>query len=118
MKGEQPLPGIINYFLGNDPSVWKTGIPTYERARFSRVYPGVDVVYYGNGSRLEYDFVVSPGADPGRIRLRFTGADDVTLDGSGDLLLHLADRQLRWKKPVAYQQMNGVPAFARAARGI
>jgi len=105
--GEESLPGIVNYLLGNDPSIWKTGIGTFARARFNGVYPGIDLVYYGNQSQLEYDFVVAPRANPDLIRLRFTGADDITLDAAGDLVLHLDGKQLRWRKPVAYQSIAG-----------
>ena len=60
------LPGKVNYFLGNDPAGWRTGIATFARVRYPEIYPGVDAVLYGAGRQLEYDFVVSPGADPGR----------------------------------------------------
>src|SRR5215472_9490397 len=67
--GEQPLPGRINYFLGNNPQAWRTGIPTFAQVRYGSVYRGVDLVYYGRQGQLEYDFVVQPGADPNRIAL-------------------------------------------------
>jgi len=120
-EGEAQSPGIINYLLGNDPAQWKTGINTFERARFRRVYPGIDLVYYGNQSQLEYDFMVAPHANPRLIKLRFTGADEMTVDASGDLLLHLGEKQLRWAKPVAYQNIDGerreVPASYRLHPG-
>src|SRR5262249_39076737 len=62
--GLDELPGKANYFFGNDPAAWRTNVPTYGRVRYRDVYPGVDLVYYGNGGQLEYDFVVAPGADP------------------------------------------------------
>jgi hypothetical protein len=66
--------GRSNYFLGNDPGQWKTDVPNYGKVRYESVYPGVDMIYYGNQRQLEYDFVVAPGADPKRIRLSFAGA--------------------------------------------
>ncbi len=63
--GESPLPGVVNYFKGDDRSRWITGIPTYGRVRYRAVYPGVDLVYYGNAGKLECDFAIAPGADPG-----------------------------------------------------
>jgi hypothetical protein len=101
---EQPLPGKINYLLGHDPGRWRTGIPTCARARFRQVYPGVDVVYYGNQTHLEYDFVVAPHADPGRIRLRFAGTDRVRVDKQGDLIVGRRGRTLTWRKPTVYQE--------------
>ena len=62
--GEERLPGATNYFIGNDPAKWRTNIPTYGKVRYNSVYPGVDLVYYGNERQLEYYFVVAPGAAP------------------------------------------------------
>lgn len=113
--GEGQLPGIVNYLLGNDAAAWKTGIPTYERARFREVYPGIDLVYYGNQSQLEYDFVVAAGARPDQISLRFSGADAVSVEASGELALKIGDRQIRWRVPVAYQEINGIRSPVSAA---
>jgi hypothetical protein len=67
--GERPLPGRSHYLLGNDPSGWRTHIPHYARVRYRDVYPGIGLIYYGHQGRLEYDFVVAPGADPKQIHL-------------------------------------------------
>ena len=61
---EAKQPGVVNYYIGNDPSSWKTGLETYQSVRYSEMYPGVDVRYYGNNSQLVYDVIVKPGADP------------------------------------------------------
>ena len=82
--------GIINYFIGNDPEKWHAGIPTYGRVEYAGVYPGVDVVYYGAGGQLEYDFVVGPGADASQVALKFEGADDLRVDTNGDLRIQTA----------------------------
>jgi hypothetical protein len=68
--GMDELPGKSNYFIGNDPKKWRTNVPNYAKVRYASVYPGVDLVYYGNQGQLEYDFVVSPGADPEAITLQ------------------------------------------------
>jgi hypothetical protein len=72
--GEERLPGIANYFIGNDATKWHANIPTYAKVRYAGVYPGVDLVYYGNQQQLEYDFVVAPGADPKQINLADLGS--------------------------------------------
>jgi hypothetical protein len=93
-----------NYLLGDDPSRWHTGVPHYGQVRYSGVYPGIDLVYRGNPRQLEYDFVLAPGADPGRIRLSFQGARSVTLGPSGELVLHTAIGDLVQRAPVLYQE--------------
>jgi hypothetical protein len=75
VEGLDQLPGRSNYFGGSDPAGWLTDVPQFARVRYSQVYPGVDVVYYGSGRQLEYDFVLAPGAAPSNIRLDFKGAD-------------------------------------------
>src|ERR1035441_5768498 len=67
--GLDPQPGVVSYFIGNDPKNWRSGIPTYGKVEYPQIYPGVDLVFYGNQRQLEYDFVVAPGADPSRIEL-------------------------------------------------
>jgi hypothetical protein len=74
------LPGTVNYLLGNDPSHWRPGVPTYAKVAYDRVYRGIDLVYYGDSAGLEYDFIVAPGADARRIALRFNGADTVEME--------------------------------------
>lgn len=96
-----------HYVLGNDPQRWRTGVRHYARARYDAVYPGVDLVYYGNQRQLEYDFVVAPGADPRQIRLRFGGTERVEVSPEGDLLLHTASGTLKQHRPVVYQEAGG-----------
>ena len=99
--------GKANYFVGDDPSNWRTNIPTYAKVRYEAVYPGIDVVYYGNQRQLEYDFVLAPGADSRNIELQFDGADRVEIDASGDLVLHACGHEIRQPKPVVYQEADG-----------
>jgi uncharacterized repeat protein (TIGR01451 family) len=105
--GQDPLPLRVNYLLGNDPSKWRTGIATFARVRIEQVYPGINLVYYGNQRELEFDFLVEPHADPERIRLRFAGAQNVQLSEAGDLVLESAGQSVRLKRPVMYQEMSG-----------
>ncbi|HVI07171.1 MAG TPA: SBBP repeat-containing protein, partial [Candidatus Binatia bacterium] len=95
-----------NYFIGNDHSRWRTGVPNFARVRYSQIYPGVDLVFYGNRQQLEYDFIVSAGADPGAIGLRFRNdgkAGAVSVAANGDLVAHLPGGDLPFHKPVVYQ---------------
>jgi len=101
---EQRLEGRANYFTGHDPGGWHTDIPTFGKVGFQGVYPGVDVVYYGNQRRLEYDFVVAPHADSKQIQLHFAGAQSVRIDKAGDLVVRAEGREMTWQKPVVYQR--------------
>ncbi|MGH9665494.1 MAG: hypothetical protein ACRD9L_13805, partial [Bryobacteraceae bacterium] len=85
-EGLDPLAVRTNYFRGARKN-WRTGVPSFGRLLRKNVYPGIDVVYYGNGSHLEYDFVVHPGADPAQIRLQFRGAQRIRTGAGGDLML-------------------------------
>lgn len=105
--GDGRLPGKANYFMGDDPSKWLRDVETFGKVRYRSVYRGVDVVYYGNQQQLEYDFVVAPGADPQQIRLAFAGADAMSVDASGDLVLKTGDGHVRQHRPVVYQEVGG-----------
>ncbi|HEY7539611.1 MAG TPA: CFI-box-CTERM domain-containing protein [Methylomirabilota bacterium] len=107
-RGVDPLPGRHHSLIGRDPARWRVDAPTYARVRYRDVYPGVDLVYYGTEDRrLEYDFVVAPGTDPGVIRLAFDGVDRLRLDAGGDLVLHVGDTSLRFGAPRIYQTSPG-----------
>jgi len=105
------LPGKSNYFIGTDPKKWRTDVPTYGKVKYEGVYPGVDLVYYGNQRQLEYDFVVAPGADPKAIALKIeTGKSKIEnpkskihIDASGDLVIETDGGEVRFHKPVLYQ---------------
>ncbi|HZU29445.1 MAG TPA: SBBP repeat-containing protein, partial [Bryobacteraceae bacterium] len=99
-EAEERLPGIVNYFSGNDPRAWRTGIPLYAAVRYRAVYPGIDVVYHGDRPKLEYDFVLAPGANPAAIRVRIEGAGKLELDKNGDLKLG----DFRQQRPAAWQE--------------
>jgi hypothetical protein len=106
--GREPLPGIVNYFLGSDPAQWHAAVPTYGRVEYANVYPGIDLSYYSSSSRLEYDFVVAPGANPRKIVLRLAGAEGSAIDAQGNLVLHTAVGDVVQEKPILYQEANGV----------
>ncbi len=101
------LPGKVNYLTGNDPNQWRTNLSTYSKVKFHNVYPGIDIVYYGNERRLEYDFVVAPGVCASVIRLGFDGVRNILIDDSGDLRLETASGFVCQKKPYIYQESEG-----------
>jgi hypothetical protein len=105
--GLDQLPGVSNYFLGNDPSQWFTNIPNFGKVEYQNVYPGINLVYYGNQGQLEYDFVLAPGTNAGAIHLSIQGAKSVNLDAQGDLVLHTAGGDVVQHAPVMYQDIGG-----------
>jgi uncharacterized repeat protein (TIGR01451 family) len=101
--GTDPLPGKSNYFTGNDPRKWHSGVPQFAGVHYASVYPGIDLVFYGNQGHLEYDFKVAPGANPSQAELQFEGAAKLKLSG-GDLILTGKDEGgLRLQAPRLYQ---------------
>ena len=101
------LPGLINYYVGSDPKNWHTGVKQYSSVSYKEVYPGVNMVFHGAQRQLEFDFVVSPGADPKTIDLGFKGAQRLATDASGNLLLVSSAGDVVLHKPVAYQEKDG-----------
>jgi hypothetical protein len=107
ISGVGRLTGKSNYFIGSDPKKWRTGVPNYAKVQYRNAYPGVDVIYYGNQQQLEYDFVVSPGADPRMITLEL-GVDarrktHLKIAGNGDLMVPTPGGEVRFHKPIVYQ---------------
>jgi uncharacterized protein (TIGR03437 family) len=100
--------GTLNEIIGNDPAKWRSGIELNENVTARGVYPGVDIVWYGRDSTLEYDFNVQPHADPGNIRIRISGAERVELTGSGDVLITDSQGTITQKLPAAYQTLRGM----------
>ena len=105
-EGVGRLPGLSSYFAAN-PRDWHTRIPQFDRVRYRGVYPGVDLIYYGNHGQLEYDLVLAPGADPSQIRLTYRGIKDLKIDQHGNLVLTTADGEIRQQRPAVYQEVNG-----------
>jgi len=108
ISGVDELSGKSNYFIGNDAAKWYTDIPNYKTVMYQDIYQDIDLFFYGNQRQLEYDFVVMPGADPDVIKLSFEGADKLTIDDDGNLILHINDDKIVQHAPVIYQEYNGV----------
>lgn len=102
-EGLEPLSARANYFTGNDAAGWRRDIPMWGRVQYRDIYAGIDLVYYGNRGRLEYDFVLRPGADPSSIRLRFEGQDRIEREDDGSLSLVVGAQRIAFKKPLIYQ---------------
>lgn len=102
--GLDPLPGKHHYLKGSDPAHWHRNIPTYGKVRYRNLYPGIDLVYYGRGRRLEYDLVVAPGADPKPIELALSGMDGLQLGADGAVQLQFGRRSLSLSRPIIYQE--------------
>src|SRR5437016_4098770 len=107
IAGTDPLPTKVNYFIGNDPKKWHTDVPSYGRVKYEGVYPGIDVVFYGNQGKLEYDFLVAPGADPEAIQLKIAGARKMRLNSRGSVVLSVAASEVELQKPRIYQMIDG-----------
>jgi len=108
VAGREELPGKANYFIGNDPARWQTNVPIYAKVHYRDIYPGIDLIYDGSQHQLEYDFIVSPGADPDTISLGFQGGHSLEVNTQGDLVLHTAAGALHQRKPFIYQEVDGV----------
>jgi len=111
VSGIEPLQATSSYFIGDDPGKWRTNVANFAKVKYESVYPGVDLVWHGNQRQIEHDFIVAPGADPKRIKLSFAGADTMTIDGEGALVLRPNGNEdgdnLRLLKPVAWQEADG-----------
>jgi hypothetical protein len=107
VRGVDELAGTSSYFVGNDPTKWRTNVPTYANVKYEGIYSGIDLVYHGNQRQLEYDFVVAPGANPRRICFDVLGVKRIRRDRHGELVFKMGEGEIRWHKPVAYQEANG-----------
>ena len=105
--GLDPKPGRSNYFIGNDPAKWQTDVPHFGKVKIAALYPGIDLVFYGNPHQLEYDFLVAPGADPNAIRVVADGATSTAVDRDGNLILGTPAGEVQLKHPDAYQEIDG-----------
>ena len=118
VTGVDELGGRSNYFIGNDSTKWRTNVPTYAKVKYEGIYSGIDLVYYGNQRQLEYDFIVAPGADPRRIAFGVSGAQRIHQDAQGELVFKVGEDEVRWHKPVAYQEKNGERQLVAARYAI
>jgi hypothetical protein len=114
VTGTGRLAGVSNYLRGSDPDGWLTGVPNYSRVTYRELYDGVDLEWYANrAGEVEFDLTLAPGVDPAGIRLSYTGAERLVVDGSGALVVHADGSQLRQAPPVVYQQVDGVKREVR-----
>lgn len=111
---EGRLQGVSNYFIGSDSSRWQRGVPHFGRIRYRSVWRGIDVVFHGRDQELEYDFAVSPGADPSAIRLTYANAGGLRIDASGALTIETGDGTVAQRLPEIYQEADGI---RKAVRG-
>lgn len=107
ISGENALTGQVNYFLGAQPGQWRTAVPTFSRVRLDAVYPGVDVVFYGNRQKLEYDFNLAAGVNPAVIKLQFSGAEKLAVNPRGELVIQFPGGKVIQHPPLAYQTIDG-----------
>ena len=108
ISGGAELAGKVNYFTGNDPARWQSGRDAFGQVRVAGIYPGINVVFYGNQQRLEYDFDLQPGARPESVAIRFTGVDKVAVNQQGELAVKLDGREIVQHQPVAYQAFGKI----------
>lgn len=110
LEGLERLPGKSHYFLGNDPTHWRTNVPHFARIKYDQLYPGIDLVFYGNQQRFEYDFIVAPGIDPSVIAFSLEGASgtrkrlNARVDASGEVVIPAGAGELRLRKPLVFQR--------------
>ena len=107
MTGGTMLEYKCNYFIGNDPIGWHADVPNYGAVVYEEVYPGINLKYYGNGKQMEYDFIVSPGANPSQIHVRYDGAGSVQVDTNGRLVVRTQWGEVTEEQPIIYQLADG-----------
>ena len=111
--GEDKLRSKSHYLRGQDPNNWQVNVPTFSKVRYQEIYPGIDLIFYGNGGQLEFDFSLKAGIDPGSIQLHFGGNGgrtdqfQLTLDKTGDLVVPTQGRDIRLYRPIAFQEKEG-----------
>ena len=111
IHGVEPLPGVVNFYTGADPTAWRTGAPTFAGVRYADLYPGIALVYNGDGTRLKGTYTVAAGADPAQIRWQYTGAAAHIDETTGDLRIDLDGAALAERAPVAWQVIDGRRSF-------
>lgn len=111
----EKVESVTNYFIGNDASAWRAGIPNYRAIATENVYPGIDLKFYGNNSHLEHDFIVDPTADYTKIAFSFDGQDEMVLDDKGNLVLKLANSSMMLRAPITYQDSGAAKRIIPSA---
>ena len=106
IEPKQLLPSTYNYYLGNDPTRWRTGVRAYAEVVYREIWAGIDLRLYGNGRHLEQEFVVKPGGDPSRIRVAYRGIEGLRIAEDGALVIRTAFGELRESPPAIYQEID------------
>ncbi len=104
--GLEKMEYICNYFIGNDPDEWHTDVPNYSAVIYEEIYDGIALKYYGNGKQMEYDFIVSPGADYSQIKIQYEGAESISINSNGQLVVVTKWGEIVEQTPVIYQIDN------------
>jgi len=99
--------GRVNYYRGSDSEDWQTDIPTYNAIIYEDIYNGIDMKFYGNNRKMEYDIIVEPGKDPSVVRLSYEGIEDLSITKDGALLISLKQGKVIQNKPYCYQEIDG-----------
>jgi len=107
VRGEGLQEYRCNYFIGNDPSQWRTNVPNYSAIVYEDIYPGIDIVYRGSECQLEYDLLIAPGADLESVRICYDAALTTRIDDNGDLIVETPLGVLTERAPVAWQVADG-----------
>ena len=107
ISGEDRLEKQSNYFIGADPNQWTNNISNFEKVRYEKIYPGIDLLFYGNDRELEYDFLVAPHSNPHTIKFKFDEAENIFINQDGELVLKNSNAEMIQRKPIAYQMIQG-----------
>lgn len=107
IEGRSKGTGKVSYFIGKDQSKWQSGLPTYHEVAYKELWSHVDLVFRGSGGKLKYEFVLQPGAKVKNVRLAYGGAEGITLDKEGNLLIKTADGMMTDEAPSSYQMIEG-----------
>ncbi|HVB87376.1 MAG TPA: SBBP repeat-containing protein [Candidatus Dormibacteraeota bacterium] len=123
INGVQELPSKSDYFIGNDRRKWRTNISNYAKVKYTGVFPGVNLIYYGSQRQLEYDFLVAPDADPSLIRFSLAGLNThrrvpLQIAANGDLIVKINGGEVRFHKPIAYQANGSASPYSVEAHYI
>ncbi|MGB2713136.1 MAG: SBBP repeat-containing protein, partial [Vicinamibacterales bacterium] len=105
--GRDETSAVSNYFVGSDQRSWRPRVPHYAKVEYLEVYPGVNLIYYGNQQQLEFDFVIAPGANPEQIALTFDGAKKLRIENDGAAVLETESGDIRLRRPLIYQEVAG-----------
>lgn len=116
--GEDLLPTKVNYFIGRDPKRWRTNLSAFSKVRYKNIYPGIDLVFYGNNHQLEYDFEIGANADPSRIQFLIKGSEETHIDTEGNLVVVKGSENMILRTPNVYQLKNGVRARVQGSYSL